>query len=260
MLRSLVLAVLVVHLGGVACKKVSDGCGHPGASGPHPVVEALFPAGEGPLVAIDQSHRQYHCTRPGRSYAGTVRVLEDLGFRVESVASHLDQTGADVLVLPPSRDLYTSEELTWLSGWVQDGGALVVLADHPPHQIPMNDVVGLFGMSFGDALVQVEGCSGQLCGESYTFPFFSIAVTTFGGVQVTGGDPLLVFGADAYSSAGRAEGTAQAIALDVGEGTVVALGESRVFSVSDAGGLQDADNLLFFRAVMEGVVAGKCDD
>lgn len=102
--------------------------------------------GEGPVVAIDGAHNNFH-TVDGR-YGSFARVLRQDGFRVRGLDepfSHETLDDIDVLVIAnaladddvgawvlPNPSAFTPEEVAAVRGWVEEGGALFLIADHMP--------------------------------------------------------------------------------------------------------------------------------
>lgn len=108
--------------------------------------EALHQKGAGPTVAIDQAHNNFH-TLSGR-YSPFARVLQLDGYKVTTspqlfAAKSLE--GVDLLVIAnalakentsswklPVSSAFTVDEIDQLVGWIEQGGRLLLIADHMP--------------------------------------------------------------------------------------------------------------------------------
>ncbi|HEY0686828.1 MAG TPA: DUF4350 domain-containing protein [Steroidobacter sp.] len=119
---------------------------------PHPA----FSFGSGPVVRIDEAHRNYH-TLEGR-YAPFASLLRRDGFQVERSELTLSVeslAGADVLVIvnamvDPSgqqnESALSDREIRAVHAWVTQGGALLIVADHPPFSNAASALAKAFGL------------------------------------------------------------------------------------------------------------------
>jgi hypothetical protein len=99
-----------------------------------------FAPGKGPIVAIDEAHRNTH-TFGTASFRGLVELLQGDGYRVQPLAQALTPsslTGIDVLVicgpggwLTPNESL-NSAEVADLMQWIRNGGSVLLILDHMP--------------------------------------------------------------------------------------------------------------------------------
>ena len=110
-----------------------------------------YAPGEGPVVMVDEGHYNFHVfegsDRPFLEY------LRRDGYRVQRVNSAFTPESllsGSILVIPmplsernrprgdatdwsrPHPSAFTDEEIAAVHDWVADGGALLVVADHPP--------------------------------------------------------------------------------------------------------------------------------
>lgn len=124
--------------------------------------------GEGPLVLIDEAHNNFH-TREGR-YAPFAKVLQDYGFRVESLTATISQASLkDVKMLVisnpihesdlgnwvlPNPSAYSKDEVAALEHWVKEGGRLFLIADHMPFGGGAGALARAFGFEFGNGFAQ----------------------------------------------------------------------------------------------------------
>lgn len=138
-----------------------------------PVGPPAYPAGRGPRVALDEAHHNFH-TLDGR-YVTFARLLGDDGFDV--VASRTpftagSLTGVDVLVIAnaldrsndeaddwflPTPSAFTPEEISAARGWVEQGGSLLLIADHMPFPGGASDLAGAFGFELMNGFVVLGG-------------------------------------------------------------------------------------------------------
>jgi hypothetical protein len=124
------------------------------------VTDPAFAAGKGPVVAVDSGHdeRQTLAT----DYAPFGALLTHDGYVVRdfdkpiSTASLAD---SDVLVIvdplnpkdPPkapkyqSTSAFTPREIATITDWVKGGGALLMIADHPPYAGSLRALAASFG-------------------------------------------------------------------------------------------------------------------
>jgi hypothetical protein len=152
---NLLVAVLVVGSFGVAgAQQVADTVFSPQVS------RATFPAGAGPLVLVDEAHYNFH-TIDGR-YAPFARLLRKDGFavlpnrdtltavalqraRVLVIANALPDTLDWVL---PTLPAFTAREVAAVKQWVNDGGSLLLIADHMPFAGAAANLAAAFGVVF----------------------------------------------------------------------------------------------------------------
>lgn len=132
------------------------------------VPRPAFPAGEGPRVLVDEAHGNFH-TASGR-FAPFARLLRADGFVVKGLSGELTATAlgeADVLVVAnalhpdneedwslPTPSAFTTEEVDAVEAWVEEGGALLLIADHMPFPGAAEALAARFGfeMSNGFAM------------------------------------------------------------------------------------------------------------
>ena len=124
------------------------------------VTDPAFPAGTGPVVLVDSAHgeRQTLAT----DYAPFGALLTHDGYVVRDFdepfsAASLD--GASVLVIADpvnprdpanqpkyqSTSAFTPQEIATITAWVKGGGALLMIADHPPYAGSLRALAASFG-------------------------------------------------------------------------------------------------------------------
>ena len=99
-----------------------------------------FEHGKGPVIAIDEAHRNTH-TFGSPSFRGLVQLLQADGYQVRQFADAISATSLasiNVLVLSgpggwlgPDESL-TGTEVAALIQWIQGGGVLLLILDHMP--------------------------------------------------------------------------------------------------------------------------------
>lgn len=241
------------------------------------IENAAFALGSGPRVSIDEVHTNMH-TIDGlfRPFAN---LLEQDGFVVERLDSSfasdvLEQV--EILVIsnargfPPSPVLptapaFTDDEVEAIYDWVNDGGALLLIADHMPFAGAVENLAMRFGIFVHNGYAFTVGAPEPLTfslsdgslkdhpisrGRSVSerIPF----VATFGGHafrlrEGVDANPLMVFARESFVLLTEgilneerqvtprtpripAEGLFQGAALTVGAGRVFMSGEAAMFS------------------------------
>lgn len=115
-----------------------------------------------PRILIDSAHYNFHTVE--RRYAPLARLLNDTGFRVQSttspftpellattdalvIANALHISNVDRWALPVESAL-SEQETASLVTWVENGGALLLIADHFPFPGAVADLASRFGFRF----------------------------------------------------------------------------------------------------------------
>jgi hypothetical protein len=128
------------------------------------IEKPTFEIGKGPVVKIDEAHHNFH-TMNGRYFA-FAEVLRHDGYRVEPNTSefNLDSLSAcSILVISnalnerniddwslPTPSAFTDEEVEIVRKWVEDGGALFLIADHMPFPGAAEKLAAVFGFEFSN--------------------------------------------------------------------------------------------------------------
>lgn len=117
---------------------------------------------EGPTVAIDEAHGNFH-TADGR-YKPFADLLRSDGYNVLAFTSTFDARslgGIDVLVISNARNLpavqrgdtsqpaFTGDEIDTVRAWVEGGGSLLLIADHAPFGQAAESLAQRFGIAMG---------------------------------------------------------------------------------------------------------------
>jgi hypothetical protein len=127
-----------------------------------PIPRPVYEAGEGPRVAIDEAHHNFH-TAQGR-YKPFAELLRRDGYRVDALRqlfSAESLKSVEILVIsnalnernaedwsPPNPSAFTSEEVDTVHRWVEKGGSLFLIADHAPFPGAATDLAKSFGVEF----------------------------------------------------------------------------------------------------------------
>jgi len=130
-----------------------------------------YPKGKGPVVHVDEAHNNFHTL--GTRYYSFGEVLKNDGYRPQPfaqkfsdeslrsckiivIANALSDTLAWVL---PTRPAFTDGEATALKKWVENGGALFLIADHMPCPGAVKPIGKAFGINLynGYALYNKDG-------------------------------------------------------------------------------------------------------
>lgn len=275
--RSGVVALLATALlgGGLSAQQVADSAFAPKLGAP------AFAAGQGPHVALDAAHFNFH-TVDGR-YLTFARVLRSDGFVVDGssqpfAAASLE--GVDVLVVAnalaeenrsgnwvlPNPSAFTPEEIQAVVAFVENGGGLLLIADHMPFPGAAHDLAAAFGFTLQNGFAMesrnpsdpmvFRRSDGSLAAGPITDalgdPLGAIdSVVTFTGSAFRPPRralPLLTFRDDAVSldpdtawafhdGTPRVDvgGWSQGAAMTVGRGRVAVFGEAAMFSAQLAG-------------------------
>lgn len=243
-----------------------------------PIEHSAFEQGGGPLVAIDEAHGNFH-TIDGR-YGPFAELLKRDGFRVEGFKDAFSKDRLKkvrVLVIAnalhpsnqgnwtlPTPSAFTPDEIESVSGWVKDGGTLLLIADHMPFPGAAGKLAEAFGAEFsngyartgstgqrgdvfkiGDGLIEGPITKGRPDDKPVT------TVATFGGSAFrlpAGANPILLFGKGSISRETTkapgitpgapeiaVEGWSQGAAMDHGKGRVAIFGEASMFSAQRSG-------------------------
>jgi hypothetical protein len=193
------------------------------------IANPAFKAGEGPRVAVDAAHYNFHTA--DRRYRPFADVLRKDGFQVMSLKNEFSDTsltGIDVLVISnalnasnignwqlPTPSAFTPDEMDAVVRWVESGGSLLLIADHMPFPGAAAELAGLFGFSFNNGFAFGERRGRPMIfkrsdetlrthtitsGRNPSEQVDSVATFTGQGFQIAEEiTPILVFGENSYS-------------------------------------------------------------
>lgn len=130
------------------------------------ITHPTFLPGEGPQVWVDSAHGNFHTI--GGRFEGFAKLLTADGYRVEDsaeglTAEHLASKSVLVIAnalspldedwLLPADPAFSPQEVEALVGWVNNGGALLLIADHMPFPGSVADLAAAFGFVFLNGFV-----------------------------------------------------------------------------------------------------------
>lgn len=223
-----------------------------------------------PVAAIDEGHRNFHTAEGG--YAPFAGLLRLDGWVVRPSAGPITASalaGVKVLVIanartpaggPPSA--FTDDECATLRRWVEDGGALLLIADHTPFGSAAETLARAFGVGMGKGYVfepsgpppstwlVFDRASGRLADHPISRGRDAAeavkSVRSFTGQSLAppvGAVNLMRLAPDAREApdlehislkSPRAVGASQGLAMTLGKGRVVVLGEAAMLSAQVA--------------------------
>lgn len=131
------------------------------------IVNPYYKTSQGPTVYIDEIHNNFH-TKDGR-FKPFSTLLERDGYTVKSLTTYDVLNEAEVLVISnaihtnnirswqqPIHDAFSSEDIRILKNWVEEGGRLLIIADHMPFSGATNSLANAFGFDFCDGFAQLS--------------------------------------------------------------------------------------------------------
>jgi hypothetical protein len=271
--RLLVAMGLLGSLSFVSAQQVSDLDYRPALPRPAYAVDT------GPRVAIDEAHHNFH-TATGR-YQPFAELLRRDGYRVQAFKETFTRDAlraVEILVIAnplhprnvsdwslPTPSAYTANEVTALRRWVEDGGSLLLIADHMPFPGAASEVAGAFGVKFSNgyardgrwrtgAAAEFElnhGLGENAITRGRNDDERISRVVTFGGSAFKpppDATHILTFGPASISAETRKapgitpdaprvaiDGWSQGAAWKVGGGRIAVFGEAAMFSAQRAG-------------------------
>lgn len=234
----------------------------------------------GPRVGVDEAHHNFH-TVDGR-YKPFANLLIRDGYRVESFAKPLSTESLqaiDILVIAnpvnernvgnwtlPTPSAFTPDEIAALHGWVENGGSLLLIADHMPFPGGAGELAKAFGTEFSNGYARTGRASQEpgpdifKSGEGLAENFITAGraadekvtqVATFGGSAFKlpeGATPVLTFDSDSISRETkkapgitpdapvvRIGGWSQGAVETIAKGRVAIFGEASMFSAQISG-------------------------
>lgn len=243
------------------------------------ISEPAFAEGKGLVVLLDEAHFNFH-TASGR-YQTFADLLRRDGYVVNASAAKFSKDSLSkgkILVIanalnesnkddwsPPNPSAFTDEEVAAVRDWVNEGGALLLIADHLPFPGAADKLALVFGIRFNNGYArEPKEAPGPLAfdlkkgsllahpitqGRSASEKIDSVATFTGSAFQVDKGEPILKFSENAKSFMPKKFGEAftndmpntpisgwlQGATLNIGKGRVAVFGEAAMFSAQLAG-------------------------
>lgn len=141
-----------------------------------PIELPAYSEGLGPSVLIDEAHHNFH-TADGR-YAPFANLLRRDGYVVESLTAPANADTlepADILVIAnaiaesdqegwklPIEPAFTKNEIRAIREWVEEGGSLLLIADHMPFPGAVENLAAAFEVMFGNGFLYDANESSML--------------------------------------------------------------------------------------------------
>ena len=267
--RLTALAIALTMLPAIACGQRQQQQQHADTSFSPRIAHPAYTA-NGPIVAIDQAHDNFH-TLAGK-YAPLGKLLAADGYRVRPFTDGFStQTlpSVNVLVIANAQaamrgaSAFTPDEIAAVRQWVLSGGSLLLIADHAPFGTAAFQLAKTFGVDMGTgyavayqngkATANIDYRKSQLGAhpimngrdpservkEVKSFTGQSLGIPPGAtGLLILPPDAVGVPSADAVVALQRGTSTggvhiggrAQAVALNFGRGRVVIAGEAAMFT------------------------------
>lgn len=129
------------------------------------IAEPAYPQSAGPLVCLDEAHNNFH-TLEDRFWAFGELLRKD-GYKVEANREKFSApilAACDVLVISnaqldieewgdypyPTPSAFSEDEINAVRTWVENGGSLLLIADHMPLAGVASNLAAAFGVTFND--------------------------------------------------------------------------------------------------------------
>lgn len=256
-----------------------------------PSIAAAAPAGGNARVAIDTGHSNFH--QPNGRFAPFAKLARHGGYAVEALDATISKEAldADILVIANAQESLSEGEIEALLDWVEQGGSLLLIADHAPFGGFAKPLAERLGVTMGDGFVltgprdDLKGTIDFRAAALGDHPIIARArngrsvshVRSFTGQSLQGPEAAAVLltlpdGAMEFADRSAAQGymdggpqgtdvggLAQALAFDFGKGRVVVSGEAAMFTSQrkrwDRGrgtmGVGEMDNEAFVLNVLD---------
>lgn len=258
-------------------QQVSDDGFNPAIASP------TYTLGKGPTILLDEGHHNFH-TLEGR-YSTFAKVLKADGYLVGAHKGFFTEESlkeADIVVIAnalhtanvanwakPIHSAFTDTEIAAVRKWVEQGGALFLIADHMPFPGAASDLAQAFGFGFLDGFARDTLKIARRDGGPDVFSLREGTLSRHIAVQGRGGhnsvDSVATFGGQAFripsdavslitlpdrfhillpdtawrfnpgTSVVSGGGLSQLAALRYGAGRIVISGEAAMFSAQLSG-------------------------
>jgi hypothetical protein len=168
-------------------------------SGFDPVIaHPAYPAGQGPVVLIDQAHHNSNTvnafskvlTKDGYNVKLNTKPFTEAGLKDAKIlvianAIHLKDTAASKRKLPTT-PAFTPAEVLAVKIWVSKGGSLFFIADHMPFPGASQKLASVFGITFYNGFV-IDTTAGPYPGDKKEPDIFKKKSGTLADHEVTRG-------------------------------------------------------------------------
>lgn len=241
-----------------------------------PISKPAYAQESGPVIRIDEAHNNYH-TLDGR-YAAFANLLRRDGFRLEASKPEFSAAtleGTTILVISNAEaaqsgsvaaSAFTNLEIAALRQWVEQGGSLLVVADHPPFSDSATALGEAFGFQFTSGVALTPAAGGGV-GPIAVFEIgkgLMPSVLTRGRLPSERVDSLMTFTGSAFRAPPAATsvlvfqegsrsfvlgptgpdwaapsmpiaGLSQGAILEIGKGRIAVFGEAAMFTAQRGG-------------------------
>jgi len=124
----------------------------PDTSFSYEIKNPAFPAGQGHVILVDESHHNFH--KIDERYQPFAKLLRSDGYILKPGMSEITKELLGtckifVTSVPTSKNnqsAYTKEEIKILKDWVKEGGSLLLITDHMPDPPAMAELAEVFGI------------------------------------------------------------------------------------------------------------------
>jgi pyruvate/2-oxoglutarate dehydrogenase complex dihydrolipoamide acyltransferase (E2) component len=248
-----------------------------------PIAAPAFPQGKGPLVLVDEKHRDVVSLQTYLRPVG--RFLRKDGYVVRPSSESVSARGlakARIFVIanaqapegsPEQASAFSEAEVAAVEAWVRKGGGLLLIADRAPFGAPARPLARAFGVTLDDNTILRRGSDEKPDGvltidvsadgdRAHPILHGVSRVVYVVGESLDGPGPILRAPAGTYSgpTAQATDGPSAAgkpivLAFSHGKGRVVIIGDAGIASAfgSVGGathrGISEADNARFIRNV-----------
>lgn len=159
MIQRLLCFFLLVLLTSVQAQQVADTTFNP------PIAKPAYASGAGPAVMLDEAHFNFH-TATGR-YLSFAQLLRRDGYVVQASTTRFNKESlgkGKILVIAnalaeinsqgnwslPNPSAFADDEIAAVRDWVQEGGSLLLIADHMPFAGAVEKLGAAFGIRFSN--------------------------------------------------------------------------------------------------------------
>ncbi|MFK7970233.1 MAG: DUF4440 domain-containing protein [Bacteroidia bacterium] len=134
--------------------------------------QAAYMRGEGPMIFIDEGHNNLHAASQG--FGGFIKMMKMDGFRVERVKTLFEDAeslkNCDILIIAnaiherntngnwvvPNPSAFSKKEIKTIKQWVDNGGKLLLIADHMPFSGAAYDLGKAFGFKWLNGFAKIK--------------------------------------------------------------------------------------------------------
>ncbi|MEX2663202.1 MAG: DUF4350 domain-containing protein, partial [Vicinamibacterales bacterium] len=225
------------------------------------IAKPAYPVGAGPVVQIDEGHRNFH-QADGR-YLPFAELLRRDGYVVRPSRGAFTAEAlrsARLLVISNATgeedgvSAFNAQEIAAVRDWVAEGGSLLLIADHHPWSTAAEALGREFGVRFRTGFVKRQDDpsgrivfsknEGTLRDHPITAGLSGVASFAGSAFEADLAEPLMVFGPGTrlivgdgsdYANSSEAKGLLQGAVLQFGRGRLAIFGEAAMFTAQLSG-------------------------